>query len=368
MEVDRDFTVELRLIEKAIKEALPFSPSDSWKIESFGSVVDSRHLESLIKPTRNLVDLGGKRWRPLLLILSAAAYQESHKIPLSLDMAYNLTPLVEFVHTASLIHDDIEDSSDSRRGKPAAYITFGLDTSLNAASWLYFQAATCINSCGEDENSEKLKILLYKLYGLNLRKLHLGQAMDISWHNAGGMENLPSQSEYDEMVKNKTGTLASFASSIGVLVAGGDWETSLKAGEIASSIGRGFQILDDVINLTEGNPGKKRGDDIVEGKKSLPVILFATQESPTATKELENYFLKAKEEGIGSPFVEKAISLLLKSGCVEQAREIGISAINSGCSAYKHLFGETESVFRIQALFSAMIPKIHNFCAKGGAS
>ena len=73
------------------------------------------------------------------------------------------------------------------------------------------------------------------------------------------------------MVQNKTGTLASLAAQVGFIAGGATEKQAAEYGKIAAQIGVGFQIIDDVINLTKGNPGKKRGDDIVEGKKSLPV-------------------------------------------------------------------------------------------------
>ena len=213
------------------------------------------------------MDLGGKRWRPLLMVLCAELSAEcGKKSCLSEGGIFALTPLVEFVHTASLIHDDIEDSAEVRRGKPSAYIQYGLDTALNAGSWLYFEAAVCIDSLSCPDS---FKNSLYSLYAQELRRLHLGQAMDIYWHR--NPELVPSAEEYAQMVHCKTGTLASLAVQTGIIGGGGTREEAFRAGSIAACVGEGFQILDDVQNLTTGNPGKKRGDDIVEGKKSLPL-------------------------------------------------------------------------------------------------
>ena len=140
-----EFTQHLSHIEENIKQFLPPESNSQWALDSFGKedcAVVSEHIHPLLETTRSLVDLGGKRWRPLLLVLCSCA--QSNNNPDNLQMAYSLAPLVEFVHTASLIHDDIEDHSETRRGKPAAYITYGMDTAINAGSWLYFQAATCI--------------------------------------------------------------------------------------------------------------------------------------------------------------------------------------------------------------------------------
>jgi octaprenyl-diphosphate synthase len=232
---------------------------------------------------------------------------------LSPDDTYKITPLVEFVHTASLIHDDIEDSSDTRRGKPAAYITCGLDTALNAASWLYFEAPVCIDSIPVPPGDKEK---LYKLYAGELRRLHLGQAMDIYWHRRP--ELFPEISGYTAMVRAKTGTLASLSAQAGILAGGGTDGEAEQAGLIAAEIGEAFQVLDDVQNLTTGNPGKKRGDDIVEGKKSLPVLLHV-KSHPDEKQLIASYFSQARKEGIDSPAVEQCIALLTRSGAVEEA-------------------------------------------------
>ena len=360
----KEFEPYLERIEQELKFALPLLPNQKWRDTVFSelpSSVQNSHFSPLLTPTRNLVQLGGKRWRPLLQILCTEATlnlkkidDESKRIKV-LDASYRMVPLVEFVHTASLIHDDIEDSSDTRRGKPAAYITYGVDTALNAGSWLYFQAATCIDS---SPFSEEIKNRFYSTYTKELRRLHLGQAMDISWHRNPASK--PSVDEYFAMVRCKTGTLASLAVRIGILAAGGRMSDCDKAGRIAADIGAGFQILDDVTNLSTGNPGKKRGDDIVEEKKSLPVLLYITKagSNETAYNALKGCFERAHYEGIGSSAVEEAIKLLEVSGVINAARDKGISLINQGCAEFEKLFSaDNEAVKRIKTLFTSMIPE-----------
>ncbi len=262
---------------------------------------------------------------------------------LSEAQAYSLTPLVEFVHTASLIHDDIEDNADLRRGKPATHITYGLDTALNAGSWLYFEAPVCINRL---EASDAVKLEFYKTYTNELRRLHLGQAMDIFWHR--NPDFFPAESEYLAMVKCKTGTLASLAAKLGCLAGGLDTKEAENFGGIAADIGIGFQIIDDVINLTTGNPGKKRGDDIVEGKKSLPVLIHSAL-CPDDKAKIAELMKKAAAEGIDSPAVEECIKLLESSGCIEKAAEQGRNLIQESCAR----FNSTQ----IQELFTSMIPE-----------
>ncbi|MCR5621178.1 MAG: polyprenyl synthetase family protein [Treponema sp.] len=364
--MDKRFLPYLDRIEKEIAGCLPRPQGAAWAAATFGEefpAVTAEHWQNLVEPCRELVDLGGKRWRPLLLVLCAKAWLEAggEKNPYDapvLDAAYHLVPLVEFIHTASLIHDDIEDSSTTRRGKDAAYITWGLDTAINAGSWLYFEAACCIDSLSLDAD---FKLRLYRNYTMELRRLHLGQAMDIAWHRSTAGASFPSEAEYIAMVRNKTGTLASLAAKIGMLSAGADEESVRIAGEAASCIGAGFQVIDDVINLTTGNPGKKRGDDIVEGKRSLPVLLFVEKygRNSQECETLSACFRRASEEGIESPSVEEAIGLLEGAGVIEAARDKGTGFIREACSSFTSLFGQdNDSAASICNLFYSMVPAI----------
>lgn len=353
------FEPYLNLIEKEILSALPQEPGPQWRMECFGPLdkaVVPGHLSPLIAPTRELVLAGGKRWRPLLLVLCAEAFMQEQGISGErqkelMESAYHLTPLVELVHTASLIHDDIEDRATTRRNFPAAYISHGLDTALNAGSWLYFAAPMCIESlCATQE----MKNALLMAYTLETRRLHLGQAMDIAWHR--NAEIFPDVQEYLAMVKSKTGTLSSLAARTGLLIAGADADKAQRAAECARGIGAGFQIIDDVTNITSGNKGKDRGDDIVEGKKSLPVLLYAGRCGAGPLKELQEYFKAASSEGIGSPAVESAIKILNESGAVEEAKEYGLKMTGSCCRELNDILGDTEACGKINTLFKEMFP------------
>lgn len=357
--MNKEFSERLQKIEGVLNTYLPHQVNDDWRSLSFGAIdscVSQSHLSNLLDPCKNLIDLGGKRWRPLLLVLCAelaSSKKSEAEKKAALENAYNITPLVEFAHTASLIHDDIEDCADTRRGKPAAHISYGLDVALNAGSWLYFEASTCIKNL-KISDSEKLR--LYELFLLELRRLHLGQAMDILWHRNPDL--IPSVAEYTAMVRNKTGTLSRLAVKLGVLAGGAEPELIEKAGSYAQDIGTGFQIIDDVINLTTGNPGKKRGDDIVEGKKSLPVLIHL-EKSPGDAAKLASLFSQARAEGIDSPAVEDAISILSQSGAVEEAKNQGKKIISENANALAGLFGDSQSkaALLIKELFDLLQSK-----------
>ncbi len=358
------FSTYLERIEEEISQALPFPPTQGWEALSFGekaTELSADTFQPLIEPPHSLIRLGGKRWRPLLLVLAAEAWMhqrdnldEAEKEKL-LQAAYHLVPLVEFVHTASLIHDDIEDCSDTRRGLPAAYITYGTDIAINAGSWLYFEAPSCIDTLEAFGISAEQRLRLYQSYAMELRRLHLGQAMDIAWHRNAAY--CPQPLQYMTMVRNKTGTLAALAVRTGMVIAGADEAVATEAAELAAKIGIGFQIIDDVTNLSSGNPGKQRGDDIVEGKKSLPVLLFAEKTGAQSEQyaELVSCFTRARKEGIKSPAVEQAIRLLDASGAISEARTQGIAFITNGCDALEALFGlQSPAAKLINTLFASM--------------
>ena len=268
--------IDIRLgkIENALLAALPAAVDREWARRTFSLPYDVDVPVELAGPCIDLVGRGGKRWRPLL----------AHLICESLgggDAALPLVPLLELSHTASLIHDDIEDNSALRRGKPAAHILYGTDTAINSGSFLYFFSASVIDSWDAPPDA---KAQLYAAWLVNMRRLHLGQAMDISWHNS---RHFPRLSEYFAMCRLKTGVLSRFAVELGIFAAknalckknyihtAADFEAKKYALEVsAEKLGLGFQIVDDAKNLIHGVPGKKRGDDIVEGKKSLPILLY----------------------------------------------------------------------------------------------
>ena len=128
------------------------------------------------------------------------------------------------------------------------------------------------------------------------------------------------------MIKLKTGALAVLAVYTGMRAAGKAHAEAAAFSSVFADSGVGFQIIDDVKNITIGNAGKKRGDDIVEGKKSLPVILHI-EKHPDDAPLLTALFTQAQQEGIDSPAVERAITLL--SNATAEAQRYGKAAVSA---------------------------------------
>ncbi|NLK59842.1 MAG: polyprenyl synthetase family protein [Treponema sp.] len=340
-----EYTRRLEKIESVLNSALPLSADPDWMRGTFSSLpsaVRSGHVAPLVESCADLFHRGGKRWRPLLMVLACELGGGGER-------AYALTPVVEFSHTASLIHDDIEDHADERRGKPAVHLLFGEDTAINAASWLYFHAQSVIEAFPA---SDALKLLLFKTASRELRRLHLGQAMDIAWHRNPSL--VPVRAEYEAMVTLKTGTLSRLAGEIGMLAAGKDESTAAAFGDLSARVGVGFQVLDDVRNLTTGNPGKNRGDDVVEGKKSLPVILHL-EKNPKDLTQISAAFIRARHEGPDSSAVEEVIGLLTASGAIEEARSYGVRLIEQTSLSLRGRYPEAPAAELICGLFDSML-------------
>ncbi|MDR2952474.1 MAG: polyprenyl synthetase family protein [Treponema sp.] len=309
--MDQEYTQRLERIEAALDRWLPENIEIDWVEEIFPGLKKKPGPEPLIvlvTPLRDILSRGGKRWRPLLMTLVCESLEGG-------DAAIPLTPLVELCHNASLIHDDIEDNSNERRGKPSVHKLYGLDTAINSGSFLYFLSLSCIESCAIDN-----KIFIYKLWAEYMRKLHLGQAMDINWHR--NILFVPSIEEYYEMCALKTGCLSRFAVELGAYAAGASEDTARQLGEAAEKLGIGFQILDDVKNLTTGVPGKKRGDDLIEGKKSLPILLYL-HKYPEKRKSFFYSVNAARTKGIDASEVEELIRSLEGSGALAEAAKEG---------------------------------------------
>jgi octaprenyl-diphosphate synthase len=352
----QEYTQRLEKIETVLRMWLPENPDaqQSWMVHTFAGLegmIRPELVKALTLPGWDLLNRGGKRWRPLLMTLICESLGGE-------DNALPLVPLVEFPHNASLIHDDIEDNSDERRGEPAIHIRYGLDTAINAGAFLYFLPLACV-AAWDATVEQKNKV--FSLWGDYMRRLHLGQAMDIQWHR--DFASLPSIKEYELMCRLKTGSLARLAAILGVITAiPGDsrqhvaqdsnklserMASTLKIlGEGAENLGMGFQILDDVQNLTTGNPGKKRGDDVVEGKKSLPILLYLHQRQDRSAW-VARCFSAARIQGTVASEVEELIEALTRTGVLAEAAEQGRSLIKEARKVFSTIPGigcETQSL------------------------
>ncbi len=331
--MDELYNTKLNEIEEEISRVLPNKTNKEWVYKAIGDLDSDISIDAvdiINKPALELLHRGGKRWRPLVLLLTTGCFTKDT------EKALKLTPFVELIHNGTLLIDDIEDKAIERRGEKAVHLIYGDDMAINSGNHLYFIPTTLLENLNIEDN---IKLKIYKSYTQNMRRLHFGQGLDIQWHN--NLNDIPTVEEYLQMCKFKTGCLASMSGEIGAILGGLSSEKVEVIRSIWEEIGVGFQILDDVKNLTTGNPGKHKGDDIVEGKKSLPVILYCNSNNKDL---LLKYISKAKLKGIikGKKYVEKAINLLSHSGSIELATKNALKLLNYNIEKLKKNLPKSE--------------------------
>ena len=198
---------------------------------------------------------GGKRIRPSLLLLA------SHALGFSGPSAIRLGSVVEMVHTATLVHDDIIDGADTRRGRPSANTTWGNEKCVLAGDWLYMQA---FRVALEEKNLRVLDLLIsltqQMVEGELLQIQKLGKAV--------------SEAEYYDLIYRKTACLFATSMRLGAVLASSTPEHEEALGTYGRTVGLAFQIVDDVLDLTASEEvlGKPVASDLREGKATLAVI------------------------------------------------------------------------------------------------
>jgi octaprenyl-diphosphate synthase len=198
---------------------------------------------------------GGKRIRPSLLLLTA------HALDYFGPSAIRLGAVVEMVHTATLVHDDIIDGAQTRRGRPSPNTTWGNEKCVLAGDWLYMQA---FRVALEERNLRVLDLLI----GLTQQMVE-GELLQIQ-----RLGKAVSEAEYYDLIFRKTACLFSVSMRLGAVLAGATETEENNLATYGRSVGLAFQIVDDVLDLTatEEVLGKPVASDLREGKATLPVI------------------------------------------------------------------------------------------------
>lgn len=213
-----------------------------------------------------IVNAGGKRLRPILVFLSFQAQDNRG----SRDTAVALATTVELIHTATLLHDDVVDESDMRRGMPTANAEFGNAASVLVGDFLYSRAFQVMVSTGS------MRVL--EIVSEATNRIAEGEVMQLL---AIGKLDL-TEAEYMDVIEAKTAKLFEAAGALGAIAAGADRARETMMANYARRLGVAFQIADDVLDYRGDADvlGKSLGDDLAEGKLTLPIILALKQAAP----------------------------------------------------------------------------------------
>ncbi|MBS3804609.1 MAG: polyprenyl synthetase family protein [Oleiphilaceae bacterium] len=208
------------------------------------------------KIAQYLVDSGGKRLRPLLVLLTAGAFEYKG------DDHHKLAAVIEFLHTATLLHDDVVDTSDLRRGRTTANARWGNAPSVLVGDFLYSRAFQMM----VELDSMAIMGILSNATAV-IAEGEVLQLMNVKNPDL-------SETQYMEVIHNKTAMLFEAASHTGALLAGADPTQVDAMGHYGKHLGLAFQLVDDVLDYRGDAEamGKNVGDDLAEGKATLPLI------------------------------------------------------------------------------------------------
>ncbi|WP_082837091.1 polyprenyl synthetase family protein [Labrenzia sp. OB1] len=263
---------------------------------------------------KHLISSGGKRLRPMLTLACADMFGYQG------DGHVTLAASVEFMHTATLLHDDVVDESDMRRGKLAARKLWGNQASVLVGDYLLGQAFKMMVDVG---SLEALRILASASAVIAEGEvLQLGAAKNIA----------TSEEDYLRVIEAKTAALFAAAAEVGPVIAGQSDEMKHAARTYGMELGYAFQLVDDALDYggSSADLGKDIGDDFREGKITLPVVLAVAR----CTESERTFWSRCLEgEEVEDGDLEQAIELLRKydalSDTVQRARDYGEKALRA---------------------------------------
>lgn len=318
IDIEKLLNEKAPIIDKMIKKYIPRIYDKESLVFTLGQPAYEYSSEAINKaiadPIWEFLDRGGKRWRPTLFLLICEALGKNPNEFLELAI------IPEVIHNGTIMIDDIEDSSELRRGKPCTYKLFGLDIAVNVGNTMYYLPLLTLIKNKDKLSKEKLT-RLYEIYGQEMINISFGQATDIAWHRGLVNADEITENQYLQMCVYKTGTLARMSAKMAAVLADADNGLIGKIGKFAEALAVAFQIRDDILDLVnekfaEGKGGL--GRDITEGKRTLMVI-HALRKAEAGDKErlIEILNMHTTDQKIRN----EAIDIIRKYGSIEYAEE-----------------------------------------------
>lgn len=273
-------------------------------------ITDSLRSEVVLinEMSRYIIHNGGKRLRPLLVLLTARAcgYQGTAHI--------QLATIIEFIHTATLLHDDVVDASELRRGQETANAVWGNEASVLVGDFLYSRAFEMMVQL---DNMRVLEIL-----ALATNTIAEGEVLQLlNVHNAD-----TSEKEYLRVILSKTAKLFEAGAQLGSVIAGKDAECETELAAYGLHLGTAFQLIDDVLDYSAATEdlGKNIGDDLAEGKPTLPLIYAMERGNAEETAFVRN----AIEKG-GRDQIAGVMEIVQKTDAITYTRKVAQSKANA---------------------------------------
>lgn len=300
--------------EPSIAPLVDLVTGDMDRVNALILEMAGSRAEMIPEIARHLIDSGGKRLRPMLTLASAAAFGYAG------DGHVKLAASVEFMHTATLLHDDVVDESEMRRGKLAARMLWGNQASVLVGDYLLGQAFRMMVEVG---SLDALRVLSDAA-----AVIAEGEVMQLA-----AAKNLATgEADYLRVINAKTAALFSAACEVGPIVAGQGPAARRAMATYGTELGLAFQLIDDALDYGGSSMtlGKRVGDDFREGKVTLPVVL-AARLGGDADRAFWSRTIESGE--IEDDDLDHAIALLHRHGAiaatVERARGYGARALDA---------------------------------------
>lgn len=280
----------------------------------------------------------GKRIRPLLLLLTNLANEGDWRLALPAAAA------VELVHNFSLIHDDIEDHSELRRGRPTLWVRHSVPLALNAGDSMFSLAYLALGRLSLDVDA-RLAAQCYSVLSQTCLALTKGQHLDLSFEQ----KDQVSIAAYLQMIEGKTAALLSCATQLGAALAQADTETIDAYRQLGFNLGIAFQVHDDYLGIW-GNPkitGKSAASDLIARKKTLP-ILFGLQ----VDKEFAQIW---REEEITAQTAPALGDLLASEGALDYTQERAQHYTRLALSTFDSLPHKNQASTALESLIQQLL-------------
>jgi octaprenyl-diphosphate synthase len=263
-----------------------------------------------------IISAGGKRLRPALLLLISGALGSQHP------QRHALAAVVEFIHTATLLHDDVVDESTLRRGRETANERFGNAASVLVGDFLYSRAFQMM----VDVNNMRVMQVLSEATNV----IAEGEVMQLmNMHDAS-----LDEAAYLRVIRSKTAKLFEASARLGAILVGADGQTESACATYGQALGTAFQVIDDVLDY-EGQAeelGKNLGDDLREGKVTLPIICALR----TADAAQAAVIRQAIENG-DLTHLNEILDIVTRTGALEAARQSAIAEAERAAAAARQL-------------------------------
>lgn len=276
---------------------------------------------------------GGKRLRPLFLLLSAELCGAKG------DNRYQLAAIIEAIHTASLLHDDVIDNAKTRRGRPSANSQWGNKTVILVGDYLYSNALRLAVQQNNQSIMEALSEATTKMTEAEILQLEKTAQPDITID------------EYYRIISGKTAVLIAAACRIGAILAGADPEVEKGLHSFGLNTGIAFQLVDDVLDYSaeQKKLGKKLGKDLEEGKITMPMILLLQRASAEEQQEVRDIINSSDQKRQRAGRLRRVIELFDKYDCIKGAMDVASNFVQEA-KGYLRDFEDSTSKQRLFAL------------------